>query len=263
MINLDIAASGMQAYAKNIEVLSNNIANSQTIGYKEQRIEFQDLMYDNVKRVGLISSDVGTTIPTGIQIGHGVNAGNVYRITTQGDLQETQNDTDVAIRGKGYFRVEMPNGDFAYTRAGAFNVNQNGEIVTSAGYLVSPGLIIPQDAIAVDINEQGQVFVKFTDQPDPQLVGQFSLYRFINEKGLEAIGDNLLKQSQSSGEPLEGFPGDVGFGTLKQKWLEYSNINLVSQITGLIRAQRAYEFCSTFIQAASQMMQTVNQIRSS
>lgn len=263
MINLDIAATGMQAYSKNIEVLSNNIANSQTIGYKEQRIEFQDLMYDQIKRVGLVSSDVGTTIPTGVQMGHGVNAGNIYRITTQGDLQETNNDTDMAIRGKGYFRIELPTGEFAYTRAGSFNVNQNGEIVTSAGFLVSPGIIVPQDAVGIDINETGQVYVKFTDNPDPQLIGQFSVYRFINEKGLELVGDNLLKQSQSSGEALEGFPGDVGFGTIKHKWLEYSNVNLVTQITSLIRAQRAYEFCSTFIQAASEMMRTVNQIRSS
>ncbi|MBN8828754.1 MAG: flagellar basal-body rod protein FlgG [Sphingobacteriia bacterium] len=261
MINLDIASSGMQAYAQHIEVLSNNIANSQTIGYKEQRIEFQDLMYDHVKRVGLISSDVGTTIPTGMQVGHGVNSGNIYRINTQGELQETANDTDMAIRGRGLFRIEMPDGEFAYTRAGAFNVNQNGEIVTSSGYIVSPGIIVPDQTISLEINESGQVFAKLPNQEDPQLLGQFQLYRFINEKGLESIGDNLLKQSPSSGEAVAAFPGTEGMGTIKQKWLEFSNVNIVTQITSLIRAQRAYEFCSTFIQAASEMMRTANQVK--
>ncbi|AZL15664.1 flagellar basal-body rod protein FlgG [Rickettsiales endosymbiont of Stachyamoeba lipophora] len=261
MANMDIAASGMQGFSKMIEVLSNNIANSQTIGYKEQRVEFQDLLYINQKRVGMISSDAGNSIPTGIQVGLGVNMGAIYRIHTQGDLQETGNDTDMAIRGKGYFRIELPNGEFGYTRAGAFSINENGEIVTSNGHIVSPGIIAPDDALEININDTGQVFVTLRNDPNPQLLGQFQLYRFINDKGLQAYGENLFLETQASGQPIVGFPGEANFGTIKQKWLEFSNVNVVTQITSLIRAQRGYEFCSNFIQAISEMLKTANQIK--
>ena len=260
-MNLSIAGSGMSAAEKLVDVLSNNIANVNTIGFKEHRVEFQDLMYDNLTRVGITSAEGGSIIPTGVQVGLGVHVGATYRINTQGDISETGNDTDMAIRGRGFFRVEKPDGGFVYTRAGAFQVSPDGQIITSKGFLVSPGITIPQDAVSVDINDAGQVYVMLPGETAPALLGQFNLYKFINEKGLLNIGDNLLEETEASGAPVEGTPNSDGFGNVKQKWLEYSNVNLIKQMTDLIKAQRCYEQCSTFIQAGSEMLKTANQIR--
>jgi flagellar basal-body rod protein FlgG len=259
---LDVAASGMQANQILVDVLANNVANINTVGFKEHRAEFQDLIYQEIKSAGTPSADSGQTVPSGVSVGLGVQVGSVYRINTQGDLQETSNSTDVAIRGKGYFRIEMPDGSMGYSRAGAFQLDQNGTIVNSKGYVVTPGIIVPIDATELDINESGQVYAKIPNQVDPQLLGQFDMATFVNEKGLQAIGDNLMVQTNASGNPTIGVAAENGVGTLLQGWLEMSNVNPVTQITQLIKAQRAYELCSTFVQAGGEILRKANDSRS-
>ena len=261
MKSLSIAATGMLAQQLNVEVISNNIANMNTTGYKLQRAEFQDLLYQNVEQIGSASSDAGTLVPSGIQVGVGVKTGSVYRITSQGELVSTENSLDLAIQGKGYFQVDLPDGNQAYTRAGTFQLSPTGEIVTSDGFVVSPGVVVPEDAVSVTININGEVQVKLAGQVDPQTVGQLELYIFPNEAGLEAIGDNLLVESTSSGTGTAGTPGGAGFGTVLQGFLETSNVNSVAEITNLITAQRAYELNSKVITTSDEMMQTVNQMR--
>jgi flagellar basal-body rod protein FlgG len=257
---LQIGATGMQAQQLNVEVISNNIANMTTTGYKRQRPEFQDLLYQNVIRPGAQSSDIGTIVPSGIQLGTGVRASAVYRIDEQGELQQTSNSLDLAITGPGYFQVELPNGDTAYTRAGSFQLNANGQVVTSNGYVVKPGLVIPKDTTAITVNEDGQVFAKVDGTTAPVQVGQLELATFANDAGLEAVGNNLLLETPASGVPVTGAPSSLGFGSLTQGSLESSNVNIVSEITNLITAQRAYEMNSKVIQTSDQMLQTANQM---
>ena len=258
---LNIAATGMMAQQTNVDVISNNIANMSTTAFKRQKAEFQDLLYQNITRAGTNSSDEGTIVPTGIQLGLGVKTGSVYRINEQGPVVETGNDLDVAISGKGYFQVNLPTGTQAFTRAGNFQVNADGDLVTSQGYVVSPGISIPQDAANVDINEDGQVMVKIDGQPAPQTVGQLDLVNFVNEAGLEAEGNNLFTETEASGAPLTGLPGDEGFGTVLQNFIEMSNVDSVSEITTLITAQRAYELNSRVISTSDEMLQTISNIR--
>jgi flagellar basal-body rod protein FlgG len=253
---LSIAATGMLAQQTNVEVIANNLANMNTTGYKEQRAEFQDLLYQNVEQAGAQSSDSGTVLPSGIQLGAGVRTAAVYRVTGQGDLQTTSNPYDVAINGEGFFRVQMPDGTDAYTRAGNFALSPQGQIVTDKGYVVSPGIAIPATATAVTINAQGQVAAQVPGQTAPQTVGQLELTRFPNDSGLNAVGDNLFLETASSGSPQSGVPGSTGYGTLQQGFLETSNVNAVSEITSLITAQRAYEMNSKVVSAADEMLQT-------
>ncbi|HCI47484.1 MAG TPA: flagellar basal-body rod protein FlgG [Rhodospirillaceae bacterium] len=257
---LNTAATGMLAQQLNVEVMSNNIANLTTTGFKRQRAEFQDLLYLNVRRPGATSSDIGTVVPSGIQVGVGVRAGAVYRILEQGQLQFTENPLDIAIDGNGYFNVELPNGETGYTRSGAFALNDQGEIVTPDGFLVEPGITIPDDAVAIDINRNGSVFVKLDAQEDLVEVGQIQMTVFANPNGLEAIGDNLLLVTEASGDPIDGFAGDVGFGTIEQGALESSNVDVVNEITDLITAQRAYEMNSKVIQTVDEMFNVLNQV---
>jgi len=261
MRSLSIAATGMQAQQLNVDVISNNIANLSTTAYKRQRAEFQDLLYQNLKRVGTTSSDAGTVVPTGIQVGLGVKTGSVYRITEQGTLTQTGNDFDLAISGRGYFQINLPDGEPAYTRDGSFQVNESGDLVTSQGFIVSPGVTIPQDAVDVDINADGEVIVKIDGNPTPQNVGQIDLVNFINQAGLEATGGNLFFETEASGPPIAGLPGDDGFGSLEQRFLEFSNVDSVSEITLLITAQRAYELNSRVISTSDEMLQAVSQLR--
>ena len=261
MRSLSIAATGMLAQQLNVDVLSNNIANLTTTGYKRQRAEFQDLLYQDLARVGSQSSDQGTIIPAGIQLGVGVRAAAVYRINEQGDLTETKNRFDVAIQGNGYFRIQLPNGEDAYTRAGSFQVSPTGQLVTQNGYIVQPGITIPQDAVSVDINPTGEVAVKLDGQTDPQIVGQLELSIFFNDAGLELIGDNLMKETPASGTPATSVPGTAGYGTVLQGFLETSNVNAVQEITALIQAQRAYEMNSKVITTADEMMRTTTTLR--
>ncbi|MFD2207920.1 flagellar basal-body rod protein FlgG [Kiloniella antarctica] len=258
---LNIGATGMLAQQLNVEVISNNIANLNTTGFKRQRAEFSDLLYQNLRRVGTNSSDTGTIVPTGIQIGLGVKPTATYRITGQGEMQITDNSLDVAINGEGYFNVELPSGETGYTRAGAFQLSPNGDIVTPDGYTVQPGINIPTNAVSVSINGSGEVYIKLDGQVNSTLAGQFDLATFPNEAGLEAIGDNYFLETPASGSATTGTPTSTGFGTILQGALETSNVNAVSEITNLITAQRAYEMNSKIITAADEMMRSVTNIR--
>jgi len=260
-LTLDIGATGMLAQQLNVDTISNNIANMTTTGFKRQRAEFQDLLYQMKVRPGASSSDQGTTVPAGIQQGLGVKAGSVYRINEQGALQMTGNEFDVAIKGLGYFQIELPNGETGYTRDGSFQLDQDGQMVTSEGYLVQPGITIPDDAVDVTINASGEVLVKLQNQTVLANVGQIQLATFANDAGLEAIGNNLLLETEASGNAVVNNPGEPGYGELEQGALETSNVNIVQEITSLIQAQRAYEMNSKIIQTGDEMLSTISQLR--
>jgi flagellar basal-body rod protein FlgG len=258
---LRTAASGMAAQQLNVEVISNNIANMNTVGYKRQRAEFQDLIYQNVERMGAQSSSQGTVVPTGIQVGLGVKAGSVYRITDQGTPTQTGSDYDVAIDGQGYFQITLPSGEIGYTRAGNFSLSGEGQLVTEDGYAVEPAISIPQDAVDVIISKTGQVQVISAGSPEAATVGQLELATFFNEAGLEAIGDNLLLETAASGPATTGTPGETGFGQLLQGYTEASNVDAVTEISALIIAQRAYEMNSKVISTADEMMSVSAQVK--
>lgn len=258
---LSIGATGMLAQQLNVEVISHNIANMNTTAYQRRRAEFQDLLYQNQRRVGSNSSDANTIVPAGVQIGLGVKTAAVYRISEQGNLSLTENPLDLAINGNGYFQITLPNGDTAYTRAGALQVDADGDIVTADGFTVEPGITIPQNAVDIAINASGEVLVSLDGQTAPQNVGQLNLANFVNEAGLLAIGENLMLETPASGTAITGTPGSPGFGTMQQGFLETSNVNVVDEITNLISAQRAYEMNSKVIETADQMMSTLGNIR--
>lgn len=259
MRSFNIAATGMQAQQTQVDVISHNLANMTTTGYKRNRAEFQDLMYQDLRRVGTNSSEIGTIVPTGVQVGLGVKLAAVSRSHEQGTMTNTGNPLDVAIQGRGFFRVELPNGDEAYTRDGTFKLSPEGEIVTVDGYLVSPNIVVPEDAVSVSINTQGQVQAIVTGQVAPVDLGQFDMVNFINPAGLKTIGDNLYIETEASGDPLVGVAGDDGFGTLLQGFLEASNVNPITEVTNMIIAQRAYEMNSKVISASDEMLQALNQ----
>jgi flagellar basal-body rod protein FlgG len=261
MRSLDIAATGMQAQATNVDVISNNIANMTTTGFKRRRAEFQDLIYQNLRRVGSNSTDSGSIVPAGAQVGLGVKTAAIYRINEQGNLQQTSNTFDLAIRGNGYFMVTLPSGETAYTRDGTFALSPDGQIVTSDGFIVQPGITVPADATDVAINASGQVQVSLDGQTDPALVGQLQLAVFPNANGLDAQGDNLFLQTTASGNPVAGNPATPGFGSVLQGFVETSNVNVVSEITNLISAQRAYEMNSKVITTSDQMLATLTNLR--
>lgn len=259
MRSMNIAATGMQAQQTMIDVISHNLANMSTTGYKRNRAEFQDLIYQDLRRVGANSSDAGTIVPTGVQIGLGVKTGAVSRSHEQGTMQNTENPLDIAVQGRGFFRIELPTGEFAYTRDGQFQLSPEGEIVTKDGYIVSPNIVVPENAIGVSISATGLVQATITGEPDPVDLGQIDLVNFINPAGLETIGDNLYMQTAASGDEQVGLPGDEGFGTLLQGFLETSNVNPVAEITNMIVAQRAYEMNSKVITASEEMMRNLSQ----
>ena len=259
---LSTAATGMAAQQLNVEVISNNIANMNTVGFKRQRAEFQDLIYQDMEKAGAQSSDAGTVVPTGIQVGSGVKTGSIYRITSQGSLTQTSNKLDLAIQGRGYLQVQMPSGETAYSRAGNLSVNNNGQLVTDQGYTVLPAMTIPSNATAITISPSGQVQATLPGTTTPSTVGQLQLATFINEAGLEADGDNLFSVSGASGPAVVGNPGAPGFGTLMQGYTEASNVDAVTEITSLISAQRAYEMNSKVITTSDQMLATTNQMKS-
>jgi flagellar basal-body rod protein FlgG len=261
MRSLDIAGTGMLAQQTNVEVISNNIANMSTTGFKRRRAEFQDLIYQNLRRVGANSSDSGTIVPSGAQVGLGVRTAAIYRINEQGNLQQTSNTLDMAIQGNGYFQVTLPSGDTAYTRDGTFGMASDGTMVTADGYIVQPGLQIPSNATGVTVNASGQVQVTLQGQTAPQTVGQLQISTFPNEAGLDAQGENLLVETAASGQPVTGNPGTPGFGKVMQGFIETSNVNVVSEITNLITAQRAYEMNSKVITASDDMLSTLTNLR--
>jgi flagellar basal-body rod protein FlgG len=258
---MNIAATGMLAQQTNVEVIANNIANQNTTGFKRQRAEFQDLLYQTERRGGATSSDTGTIVPVGVQIGIGVKTAAVYRVTTQGNLTTTSNPLDIAIQGRGFFQILQPDGTTAYTRAGSFQLSPTGQIVTADGFTVQPGITVPQNTVGISINASGQVQAQVAGQTAPQTVGQFQLANFPNEAGLEALGNNLFLETPASGQPITGNPTAIGFGSLNQGLLETSNVDIVSEITNLITAQRAYEMNSKVIQTTDQMMTSLNQIQ--
>lgn len=260
MRSLSTASTGMLAQQTNVDVISHNIANMNTTGYKRQRAEFQDLLYQTVARPGAASGP-DSKVPTGIQIGLGVKTGGVYRIHEQGTLTQTDNRYDMGIQGRGYFQVTLPSGETAYTRDGSFQLSDQGELVTTDGYAVQPGITIPQDAVDVSISKTGEVQVKTAGSAQMQTVGQLQLATFVNEAGLEAQGGNLMLETASSGQATVASPGDPGLGTLQQGFVEASNVNPVSEITALITAQRAYEMNSRVVKTADEMLSTTSQLR--
>jgi flagellar basal-body rod protein FlgG len=261
MRSLDIAGTGMQAQQTNVEVVSNNIANMTTTGFKRRRAEFQDLIYQDLRRVGSNSSDSGSLVPAGAQVGLGVKTAAIYRISEQGNLQQTSNSLDLAVSGNGYFQVTLPSGETAYTRDGTFSLAPDGTIVTADGYVVQPGIVIPSNATNVTINSAGQVQVSLSGQTTPTVAGTLQLALFPNEAGLDAQGNNLLLQSAASGNPVTGTPASPGFGSVQQGFIETSNVNVVAEITNLITAQRAYEMNSRVITASDEMLSTLTNLR--
>jgi len=257
---LSIAATGMAAQQTNVEVIANNLANMNTTGYKQQRAEFEDLLYQNIAQPGASTSDSGTLLPSGIQLGAGVRTAAVYRIEGQGDLTNTGNPYDLAVNGPGLFHITEPDGTDAYTRAGNFALSPQGQLVTTEGYTVAPGIAIPPNALTVTVNSQGQVQVTVPGATTPNTVGQLELVRFPNEAGLSAVGNSLYLETPSSGSPQSGVPGSTGYGTIQQGFLETSNVDPVAEITSLITAQRAYEMNSKVVTAADQMMSTTSQM---
>ena len=262
MRSLNIGATGMLAQQTNVDVISNNIANMNTTAYTKRRAEFNDLLYQNIIRPGSASSAGGNIVPAGLQLGTGVKTAAIYRITDGGTLTNTNNPLDLAIKGRGYFQVELPEGKgTAYTRDGAFQRNGDGVIVTHDGYVVQPEITIPEDAVEVYVNASGEVWVKQDGQTEEVNVGQLEIATFVNEAGLEAMGQNLFLETQASGAPVLDNPDAEGFGSILQGYLETSNVNAVSEITELVSAQRAYEMNSKIIQTSDQMLSTITQLR--
>jgi flagellar basal-body rod protein FlgG len=261
MRSMSVAATGMMAQQLHVEVISNNIANMTTTGFKRMRPEFQDLLYQSQRRIGAASSEDGTIIPAGVQLGLGVKTASVYRVMEQGNLVNTENRLDLAVQGSGYFVVELPTGELGYTRSGNFQLSPDGEIVTADGHLLSPGIAVPEDAIEIAINAEGMVAAKVQGEIAMRELGQLELATFINPVGLEAIGENLLLETEASGPATLGTPGSAGYGSVLQGFLESSNVNPVQEITSLITAQRAYDMNSKVISASDEMMMTVTQLR--
>jgi flagellar basal-body rod protein FlgG len=250
----------MQAQQLNIDVIANNLANVNTTGFKRSRADFQDLLYQTLRVAGGPSS-TGTLVPTGMDLGHGTRAVAIQKLFLQGDYQQTKNDLDVAIEGNGFFQVIQPDGQVAYTRAGALKLDNEGRIVTSDGLRLEPELTIPPEATKVAIAADGTVSVTVPGNTAPVEIGNITLARFVNPAGLTSIGKNLYVQTAASGEATEGRPGEEGFGTLSQGFLEMSNVNVVEEMVNMIAGQRAYEINSKAIQAADDMLQIANNIR--
>ncbi|WP_323767726.1 flagellar basal-body rod protein FlgG [Antarctobacter sp.] len=258
---LKIAATGMSAQQMRVEVISNNLSNMSTTGYNARRAEFADLHYQQLARAGSVSAADGTVLPTGVQLGLGVRPAAVSMQLQQGALSATGGDLDLAIEGNGYLEVTLPSGQLGYTRDGALKRTGEGLIVTSEGFPVSPEIVIPDDARSISINADGEVYAYFQNDPEGQLLGQFTLSGFTNPKGLEAIGSNLFVETEASGPALQTTPGQDGLGTVRQGYLEDSSVDAVKEITDLIEAQRGYELNSKVISAADQMMGATAQVR--
>ena len=258
---LYIASSGMLAQERNVEVTSNNIANMRTTGFKKYRAEFQDLLYQDLRRTGASTSANGTTVPVGIQIGSGVRLAATSRVMKQGSLEATGKEMDVAIRGEGFFQISLPDGRTAFTRDGSFEIDSTGQMVTTDGYTVLPGITFPDDTRDITISQDGSVQVTVGNSTTTQTLGQLTLARFVNKAGLDAMGDNLFLETGASGSPQVNTPGTSGFGTLLQKHLEIANVNSVAEISDLIAAQRAYEMNSRVIKAADEMLSSTSNLR--
>lgn len=258
---LKIAATGMAAQQMRVDVTANNIANMTTTGYNARRAEFADLHYQQLRTPGAITAGTGEILPAGVQLGLGVRPAAVSLEMRQGAMRQTNGELDIGIEGDGYIEVELPSGETAYTRDGSLKLTGEGEIVTSDGYRIQPGITIPTDARRVEINRDGSVFAFFDGQLAGQQLGDLQLASFINDKGLEAIGDNLFLETAASGPPAVGEPGLDGRGTLRQGYLEESSVDVVAEITELIEAQRGYELNSRVLAAADEMLSTTSSVR--
>jgi len=258
--SLYIASTGMRAQDLNVSVIANNLANVNTAGFKRSRADFEDLLYQNLRLMGTLSN-LGNRIPTGIQLGLGVKPAAIQKIFLQGDFAQTQNPLDIAIEGKGFFQIQQPNGNFAYTRAGTFKLDNLGRIVTSEGQLLQPSVIIPNNAITISIEPSGSVAIIQSGTTQPAIVGNLQLVTFQNQAGLQAIGNNLFLETGSSGPPLIGLPSLQDRGTLRQGFLELSNVSVVEEMVNLITAQRAYEINSRTVQTADEMLQITSNLK--
>jgi len=258
------AAAGMIGQQANVDTISNNLANVNTHGYKKQRADFEDLIYQTVKVAGTPATE-DTVIPVGVQMGHGVKLADTQRVFSQGSLQATDVSTDMAIAGDGFFRIQMYDGSWAYTRNGNFKVDSEGRMVTSNGYWLLPDIMMPEgflpDRITVTQDGRVSVIVPQISENDPVNVGRIELYRFANPVGLTAVGENLFKVTPASGDPIPGKPGFEGMGTLQQKYLEMSNVNVAQEMVNMIIAQRAYEFNSKAIQTSDNMLGTATTLK--
>ena len=257
---LHTAATGMMAQELNVQVISNNIANMRTTGYKRQRAEFQDLLYEHVNRVGTQTSSQGNILPAGMELGSGVKTVGTPRLMSQGELAQTSKDYDIAIRGEGFFKILLPDGRTAYTRDGSFELDHQGRLVTAQGNLVQPQITIPANASSVSINSQGQVSITQQGTTAQTQIGQLELSIFVNKAGLQSMGDNLYLETPASGTPQNGTPSTDGFGNLQQGYLEQANVESVSEISDLIAAQRAYEMNAKVISAADQMLSATSNL---
>ncbi len=255
---LAIAATGMTAQQLNVEVIANNVANINTTSFKRSRAEFVDLLYQVEKAAGMPAAVAGEIVPEGARVGLGVRPAAVRNLHLQGALSQTGNSFDLALMGRGFFRVAGSDGETLYTRAGAFNKNATGQLVTSEGYVVQPVITVLPEITTVTVNDTGQVFGQVAGETDPRLLGQLSLASFVNEVGLAALGGNLYRETAASGNATVGTPGSTGFGQVKQGYLEASNVDAVKEITELISAQRAYEMNSKIIQASDDMLGVIS-----
>jgi len=253
---LHTAATGMAAQELNVQVISNNIANLRTTGFKKQTAAFQDLIYEHIRRVGAQASDQGTILPVGVDIGGGVKTVGTPRSMTQGTLSQTGNDLDLAISGEGFFKILMPDGTYQYTRDGTFQMDNQGRVVTAGGNPVQPTITIPNNASGITVNEQGQVSVTLPGSSSNTVLGQIGVTRFINKAGLQPVGSNQFIETTSSGTPQDGIANAEGYGKITQGSLEQANVDVVSEMSDLIAAQRAYEMNAKVISAADQMMQS-------
>ena len=254
------AATGMQAQELNIDVIANNLANVNTSGFKKSRAEFQDLLYESMRPAGAASS-ADTTIPTGIQLGHGTRASAVQKIFTQGDFENTQNELDWAIEGDGFFQIELPNGDTSYSRCGEFKLDADGRIVNADGFPLVPQLTIPTDTISITVGMDGTVSVIQAGDSTPSEIGTLQLARFVNAAGLRSLGKNLFVPTEGSGDEIIGTPGEDGLGSIAQGFLEMSNVSVVDEMVSMITAQRAYETNSKVIQTSDEMLQMANNLK--
>jgi flagellar basal-body rod protein FlgG len=250
----------MQAQELNIDVIANNLANVNTSGFKKSRAEFQDLLYESMRPAGAASS-ADTTIPTGVQLGHGTRPSAVQKLFSQGDFQNTQSELDWAIEGDGFFQIELPDGDTSYSRCGEFKLDADGRIVNADGFLLVPQMTIPNDTVSITVGMDGTVSVIQADDPVPSEIGTIQLARFVNAAGLRSLGKNLFVPTEASGDEIVGTPGENGFGTIAQGFLEMSNVSVVDEMVSMITAQRAYETNSKVIQTSDDMLQMANNLK--
>ena len=260
MRSLWTAATGMAAQTTNVDVIANNLANVNTAGFKRGRANFQDLMYQQIKSPGAEASAAGTQLPSGIQVGLGVKTASIEYVFSEGSFQQTNNPLDIAIQGRGFFQIQLPNGETGYTRAGSLSRDAQGQLVTANGNVVLPNITLPTDSLNINVGRDGTVSV---EQPGSlsTVVGQLQTVVFSNPSGLLHLGDSLFQSSNASGEALTGVPGENGYGGLGQGMIEMSNVNMVDEMVNLIAAQRAYEMNSKSVQAADEMLQNANGLK--